>query len=117
MLRLSRLHKPKHELKGERIQRVLSCFNFTARKIGGTVAFCLIIIVSLVANCLILILFCKKAELKKNQQIVTFFIANVASSNLLYTIFSIPFNLSDLHTNSWLIGGQLNLGPVSRKSR
>ena len=82
-----------------------SCLNFTARKIGGTVAFCLIIIVSLVANSLIVILVCKTPNLKKP---INFFIANMALSDLLYPIFWIPFNLSDLHTNySFLIGGQV----------
>ena len=82
-----------------------SCLNFSALKIGGTVAFCLIIIVSLVANSLIVILVCKTPNLKKP---INIFIANMALSDLLYPIFWIPFNLSDLHTNySFLIGGQL----------
>ena len=42
-----------------------SCLDFTALKIGGTVAFCLIIIISLVANSLIVILVCKTPNLKK----------------------------------------------------
>ena len=81
-----------------------SCLNLTARKIGGTVAFCLIIIVSLVANSLIVILVCKTPNLKKP---INYFIANMASSDLLYTIFLMPWNLSHLHTNSFLISGHL----------
>ena len=81
-----------------------SCLNFSALKIGGTVAFCLIIIVSLVANSLIVILVCKTPNLKKP---INYFIANMALSDLLYPIFVIPWNLSYLHTNSFLIGGQL----------
>ena len=81
-----------------------SCFNFTAQKIGGTVAYCLIIIVSLVANSLIVILVSKTPSLKKP---INYFIANMALSDLLYPIFLIPWNLSYLHTNSFLIGGQL----------
>ena len=82
-----------------------SCLNFSALKIGGTVTYCLIIIVSLVANSLIVILVCKTPNLKKT---INYFIANMALSDLLYPIFWIPFNLSDLHTNySFLIGGQL----------
>ena len=81
-----------------------SCLNFSALKIGGTVTYCLIIIVSLVANSLIVILVCKTPNLKKP---INYFIANMALSDLLYPIFWIPFNLSDLHTNSFLIGGQL----------
>ena len=82
-----------------------SCFNFTAQKIGGTVAYCLIIIVSLVANSLIVILVSKTPSLKKP---INYFIANMALSDLLYPIFLIPWRLSYLHTNySFLIGGKL----------
>ena len=81
-----------------------SCLNFSALKIGGTVAFCLIIIVSLVANSLIVILVCKTPNLKKP---INYFIANMALSDLLYPISWIPWNLSSLHTNSFLIDGQL----------
>ena len=81
-----------------------SCLNFSALKIGGTVTYCLIIIVSLVANSLIVIIVCKTPNLKKP---INYFIANMASSDLLYPIFSIPFKLSLLHANSFLIGGQL----------
>ena len=81
-----------------------SCLNFTALKIGGIVTYCLIIIVSLVANSLIVIIVCKTPNLKKP---INYFIANMASSDLLYPIFSIPFKLSLLHTNSFLVGGQL----------
>ena len=82
-----------------------SCLDFTAWKIGGTVAFCLIIIISLVANSLIVILVCKTPNLKKP---INYFIANMALSDLLYPIFLIPLHLSYLHTsNLFLIGGQL----------
>ena len=83
-----------------------SCLNFTALKIGGTVAFCLIIIASLVANSLIVITVCKTPNLKKP---INYFIANIPSSDLLFIpLFLIPWSLSDLHTNhSFLIGGQL----------
>ena len=81
-----------------------SCSNFTAWKIAGTVAFCLIIIVSLIANSLIVILVCKTPNLRKP---INYFIANMASSDLLYPIFLMPWNLSFLHTNTFLIGGQL----------
>ena len=81
-----------------------SCLNFSALKIGGTVTYCLIIIVSLVANSLIVIIVSKTPNLKKP---INYIIANIASSDLLYPIFSIPFKLSLLHTNSFPIGGQL----------
>ena len=76
----------------------------TASKIGGTVTCCLIFIVSLAANSLIVMIVYKTPNLRKP---INFFIANMASSDLLYPIFWIPWNLSLLHTNSSLIGGQL----------
>ena len=81
-----------------------TCLNFTAWKIGDTVTFCLIFIVSLVANSLIVMIVYKTPNLRKP---INYFIANMASSDLLYPIFVIPWTLSDLHTNSFLIGGQL----------
>ena len=79
-------------------------FDSTAWKIGGTVTYCLFIIASLVANSLIVIIVYKTPNLRKP---INFFIANMASSDLLFPIFMIPWNLSDLHTNSFLIGGKL----------
>ena len=84
-----------------------SCFdqlNSTAWKIGGTVAYCLTTIVSLAANSLIVMIVYKTPNLRKP---INFFIANMASSDLLVPIFWIPFDLSYLHTNSFLIGGPL----------
>ena len=81
-----------------------SCLNFSALKIGGTVTYCLIFIVSLVANSLIVMIVYKTLNLRKP---INFFIANMASSDLLYAIFWIPWYLSHLHSNSFLIGGQL----------
>ena len=82
-----------------------SCLNFSALKIGGTVTLCLIFIVSLVANSLIVMIVYKTPNLRKP---INFFIANMASSDLLFPIFVIPWKLSHLHTNhSFPIGGQL----------
>ena len=81
-----------------------SCLNSTASKIGGTVIYCLIFIVSLVANSLIVMIVYKTPNLRKP---INYFIANMASSDLLYPVFWIPWRLSHLHTNSFLIGGQL----------
>ena len=38
---------------------------------------------------------------------INYFIANMASSDLLFPIFFTPWTLSHLHTTSFLIGGQL----------
>ena len=84
-----------------------SCFdqlNSTARKIGGTVTYCLIFIVSLVANSLIVMIVYKTPNLRKP---INYFIANMASSDLLFPIFWKPRDLSRLYTNSLLIGGPL----------
>ena len=85
-----------------------SCFdqlNSTAWKIGGTVTYCLFIIVSLVANSLIVMIVYKTPNLRKP---INYFIANMALSDLLWPIFFIPLRLSYLHTNcSFPIGGHL----------
>ena len=85
-----------------------SCFdqlNSTAWKIGGTVAYCLTIIVSLAANSLIVMIVYKTPNLRKP---INYFIANMALSDLLFPISVIPWSLSGLHTNhSFIIGGQL----------
>ena len=82
-----------------------TCLNFTVWKIGGTVTYCLIFIVSLVANSLIVMIVYKTPNLRKP---INYFIANMASSDLLFPIFWIPLDLSNLHTNySFLIGGKL----------
>ena len=84
-----------------------SCFtqlNSTAWKIGATVTYCLFIIVSLAANSLIVMIVYKTPNLRKP---INFFIANMASSDLLYPIFWIPWYLSHLHTNSFPIGGKV----------
>ena len=75
-----------------------------AWNIGRTVIYCLIIIVSLVANSLIVIIVYKMPNLRKP---INYFIANMATSDLLFPIFSIPLKLSLLHANSFPIDGQL----------
>ena len=85
-----------------------SCFaelNSTASKIGGTITYCLIIIVSLAANSLIVIIVYRTPNLREP---INYFIANMASSDLLIPIFWIPRNLSYLNTNYlFIIGGKL----------
>ena len=81
-----------------------SCFSSTtAYKIGGTVTLSLILAVSLMANSFIVLIVYKTQTLRKP---ISYFIANMAMSDLLYSIFQIPFRLSMLHTTSWLIGGK-----------
>ena len=84
--------------------RCFTQFNSTAWKMGGAVTYCLFVIVALAANSLIVIIVYKTPNLRKP---INYFIANMASSDLLFPIFWIPWFLSSLHTNLFLIGGQL----------
>ena len=81
-----------------------SCFSETAYKIGLTIALSLIIAVSLTGNSFIVLIVYKTPTLRKP---INYFIANMAMSDLLYSIFWPPTRLSLIHsTNLWLIGGQ-----------
>ena len=81
-----------------------SCFSTTAYKIGQTIALSLIIAVSLTGNSFIVLIVYKTPTLRKP---INYFIANMAMSDLLYSIFWPPTRLSLIHsTNLWLIGGQ-----------
>ena len=81
-----------------------SSLNPSAVKIGETVAYCLILVVSLVGNSFIAIIVYKTQILRKP---INFFITNMAMSDLLYTVFLFPWNLTKLHANSLLISGPL----------
>ena len=83
-----------------------SCFSTTAYKIRGTVALSLILAVSLMVNSFIALIVYKTPTLRKP---INYFIANMAMSDLLYSIFQIPFALSSFHTASWPIGGKFGL--------
>ena len=77
----------------------------TARKIGGTIALCLFLVVSLVGNSFIGIIVYKTQTLRKP---INYFIANMAMSDLLYPIFLIPLKLTWLYVDSWLISGPVD---------
>ena len=78
--------------------------NPTAEKIGKTIAYSLIFVVSVVENSLIGIIVYKTRRLRKP---INFFIVNMAMSDLLVAIFLFPFELIGLYVNSWLISGPL----------
>ena len=59
----------------------------TAERIGMTIAYCLIFIVSLTGNILIGIIVYKTHAMRKP---INFFIVNMAMSDLLYAIIAIP---------------------------
>ena len=99
--------KAKHELNGERIQWILELLRsvkFHCVKNRRNRYSLSDLCVSLVANSLMVMIVYKTPNLRKP---INFFIANMASSDLLFPILWIPWNLSQLHTNSFLIGGQL----------
>ena len=75
------------------------------KKIGQTVANCLIFVVSLAGNAAIGIIVYKAKTMRKP---INFFIVNMAMSDLLMPIFLIPLDIQLLYTNSWLIGGPLD---------
>ena len=81
----------------------LSCFSAKAYNIGMTIALSLILAVSLMANCFIVMIVYKTPALRKP---INYFIACMAISDLLYSIFYIPLYLSSLLT-SWRIDGHL----------
>ena len=81
-----------------------SCFDPTAEKIGKTIAYCLLFIVSLTGNSIIGIIVYKTKTLRKP---INFLIANMAMSDLLIPIFLCPLILTKLYVNSWPTSGPL----------
>ena len=81
-----------------------SLINPEALKVGATVAYSLILVVSLVGNSLIVLIVYKTTTLRKP---INLLIANMAISDLLFPIFLFPVQLADMHVGSWLIGGTL----------
>ena len=76
----------------------------TAEKIGKTFAYCLIFLVSLAGNTFIGIIVYKTKTMRKP---INLFIVNMAISDLMYSIFGVPFSVKMLYIDSWLIGGPL----------
>ena len=81
-----------------------SLINPEALKVGATVAYSSILVVSLVGNSLIVLIVYKTPTLRKP---INMLIANMAMSDLLYPIFLFPVKLVDFQVGSWLIGGTL----------
>ena len=79
-------------------------WNPTAYKIGATVAYCLIFVVSLVGNSCIGIIVYKTKTLRKP---INIFIVNMAMSDLLVPLIYIPMRVVNLYRYSWLISGVL----------
>ena len=85
-------------------QSMWRCFNPTPTRIGETVAFCLLFLVSLVGNTFVAMIVFKTKTLRKPFNLFT---VNMAMSDLLFPIFVFPRSLVTMYTRSWLIGGQL----------
>jgi len=78
--------------------------NPTAEKIGKTVAYCLIFLVSMAGNTVIGVIVYKS---KTKRKPINFFIVNMAMSDLLVPIILMPREIQTLYIDSWLIGGPL----------
>ena len=82
-----------------------SCFNPTAaERIGKTIAYCLLFVVSLTGNSLIGLIVYKTKTMRKP---INLFIVNMAMSDLLFPIFLFPWQITEVHVSSWLISGPL----------
>ena len=78
--------------------------NPTADKIGQTVAYCLIFLVSLAGNIVVGIIVYKTRTMRKP---INFLIVNMAMSDLFFPVFLFPPMIQLLYIDSWLIGGPL----------
>ena len=81
-------------------------FNPLARRIGETIVYCLLLVISLVGNTLIGIVVYRTRSLRKP---INFFIVNMAMSDLIYSLFLFTPSITQLHLGSeaWLIRGRL----------
>ncbi|KAL9972687.1 hypothetical protein ACROYT_G019046 [Oculina patagonica] len=78
----------------------------TAEKIGKTLAYCVIIVVSLTGNLLIgTIVF----KIKSMRRTINYLIVNMAMSDLILPIFVFPRILTDLYIGHWLVDGTFGL--------
>ena len=84
----------------------LSCLNPIAERIGKTIAYCLLFVVSLAGNTFIGIVVYKTKTMRKP---INLLIASMAMSDLLYAIFLFPLMTKRLYlvNDSWLISGPL----------
>ena len=84
----------------------LNCFNPLARRIGETIVYCLLLVISLVGNTLIGIIVYRSRTLRKP---INFFIVNMAMSDLIYSLFLFTPKFIQLHLGlgTWLIRGRL----------
>ena len=82
----------------------VSCFNPTAERIGKTLVYCVMFVLSLAGNTIIGIIIYKTKPMRKP---INFLIVNMAMSDLLFPIFIYPSYVTHAYVDSWLIGGPL----------
>ena len=75
-----------------------------AAYIGSTVAYSIIFVASLAGNSYVGIIVYKTKTMRKT---INFFIVNMAMSDLLFSLFSFTWELTELNAGSWLIHGSL----------
>ena len=75
-----------------------------AAYIGKTVAYSIILVVSLAGNSFVGVIVYKTKTMRKT---INFFIVNMAMSDLLFSVFACPWELTELNVGSWLIRGTL----------
>ena len=86
-------------------QSMSSCFNLTAKRIGETLAYCLLFIVSLAANTFIRIIIYRTKTLRTPINIL---VVNMAISDLLFPIVHFPKISVKINTaGHWLVSGPL----------
>ena len=86
-------------------QSMSSCFNLTAKRIGETLAYCLLFIVSLAANTFIRIIVYRT---KTPRTPINILVVNMAISDLLFPIFHFPKISVKINTaGHWLVSGPL----------
>ena len=79
-------------------------YNASATKIGASLIYCLMFVVSMVGNIFIGIVVYKTKNMRKP---INFLIVNMAMSDLLFPIFLFPRIVTRLYVDSWLISGSL----------
>ena len=83
-----------------------SLVNPTAQKVGKTIVYCLILVVSLLGNSLIAIIVYKTKAMRTP---INYFIVNMAMSDLLYPLVLFPLLLTEMHLDFWLISGPVGV--------
>ena len=81
-----------------------STLNNTALKIGGTIAGCLIFVVSLVGNSFIALIVYKTQRMRKP---INYFITNMAISDMLYPVLVFPMTMTEGVLSSRPVNGPL----------